>query len=49
MIYDITTPQYQQFLRSCGRRREDYVKGSSTGFSGNKQTTKPAGAASTGL
>ncbi|CCW63297.1 unnamed protein product [Phytomonas sp. EM1] len=47
MIYDTNSTQYQQFLKSSGRRRDDYgkVKGSII----SKQTAKPAGAASTGL
>lgn len=47
MIYDVNSPQYQQFLRSSGRRRDDYGKAKSAIV--NKQTSKPAGAASTGL
>ncbi|CAJ1047371.1 putative Mechanosensitive ion channel [Leishmania shawi] len=47
MIYDTNSAQYQQFLRSSGRRRDDYGK-SKTAIV-NKQTAKPAGAASTGL
>lgn len=47
MIYDTNSPQYQQFLRSSGRRRDDYAK--SKGPITNKQLSKPAGAASTGL
>ncbi|KAH9578111.1 hypothetical protein LSM04_005208 [Trypanosoma melophagium] len=49
MIYDVNSPQYQQFLRSSGRRREDYTKAARPVFTGNKQISKPAGAASTGL
>ncbi|CCW69994.1 unnamed protein product [Phytomonas sp. Hart1] len=47
MIYDTSSPQFQQFLKSSGRRRDDYgkVKGAII----NKQTSKPAGASSTGL
>ena len=48
MIYDVTSPQYQQFLRSSGRRREDYGQRKDAGTT-NKHTAKPAGAASTGL
>eukprot|EP00331_Platyophrya_macrostoma_P002669 CAMPEP_0176424226 /NCGR_PEP_ID=MMETSP0127-20121128/10722_1 /TAXON_ID=938130 /ORGANISM="Platyophrya macrostoma, Strain WH" /LENGTH=48 /DNA_ID= /DNA_START= /DNA_END= /DNA_ORIENTATION= len=48
MIYDVSSPQFQQFLRSSGRRREDYAErkaaGGAKGF-----VAKPAGAASTGL
>jgi hypothetical protein len=48
MIYDVNSAQYQQFLRSSGRKREDFndKKG---GAAINKGTAKPAGAASTGL
>ena len=48
MIYDVNSPQFQQFLRSSGRRKEGYEKTSSL-KAANKQTSKPAGAASTGL
>lgn len=48
MIYDTNSPQYQQFLRSSGRRRDDYGKQKSV-MMNKKQTMKPAGAASTGL
>jgi hypothetical protein len=48
MIYDVNSPQFQQFLRSSGRRREDYKQHQSSGAS--KQIAhKPGGAASTGL
>ncbi|KPI90566.1 hypothetical protein ABL78_0326 [Leptomonas seymouri] len=47
MIYDTNSAQYQQFLRSSGRRRDDYSKAKTAIV--NKQTAKPAGAASTGL
>lgn len=47
MIYDTNTAQFQQFLRSSGRRRDDYGKSKSAIV--NKQTAKPSGAASTGL
>jgi hypothetical protein len=47
MIYDTNSAQYQQFLRSSGRRRDDYGKAKTAIVS--KQTSKPAGAASTGL
>lgn len=47
MIYDTNSAQYQQFLRSSGRRRDDYAKAKTAIVS--KQMSKPAGAASTGL
>lgn len=47
MIYDTNSAQYQQFLRSSGRRRDDYGKSKTAIVS--KQSSKPAGAASTGL
>lgn len=47
MIYDTNSAQFQQFLRSSGRRRDDYGKSKTAIVS--KQTSKPAGAASTGL
>lgn len=47
MIYDTSSPQFQQFLKSSGRRRDDYAKVRSAAI--NKKTAKPAGAASTGL
>ena len=49
MIYDVTSPQFQQFLRSSGRRREDYGEHKSAGGAGKGAVSKPAGAASTGL
>eukprot|EP00796_Vickermania_ingenoplastis_P006727 gene6727-4822_t len=48
MIYDVNSPAYQQFLRSSGRRRDDYGRVSKN-VAINKKTSKPAGAASTGL
>lgn len=48
MIYDVTSPTFQQFLRSSGRRREDY-QGKAQGASGKAPVAKPSGAASTGL
>lgn len=47
MIYDVNSPAYQQFLKSSGRRRDDYARVKSAAI--NKKTSKPAGAASTGL
>ncbi len=48
MIYDTSSPQFQQFLRSSGRRREDYD--ARKGAAGGKApVAKPAGASSTGL
>ena len=48
MIYDVNSPQYQQFLRSSGRKRDDFSKKKSSG-TGTQQVHKPGGAASTGL
>lgn len=48
MIYDVNSPAYQQFLKSSGRRHEDFVRGAKAPTI-NKKTSKPAGAASTGL
>lgn len=47
MIYDTNSVQYQQFLRSSGRRRDDYGRTKTAIVS--KQNAKPGGAASTGL
>ena len=50
MIYDVNSPQFQQFLRSSGRRKEGFARGAGNqAAQGNKQVAKPAGAASTGL
>lgn len=49
MIYDVSSPQFQQFLRSSGRRREDYGDRRNGGAAGKAFTVKPSGAASTGL
>ena len=49
MIYDVTSAQYQQFLRSSGRRREDYNERRAMGAGAKNFISKPAGAASTGL
>ena len=47
MIYDVSSPQFQQFLRTA-RRREDYAKAKAQGT--NKTLiSKPGGASSTGL
>lgn len=48
MIYDVSSPQYQQFLRSSGRRREDYNERRAAASAKNF-VSKPGGAASTGL
>jgi hypothetical protein len=48
MIYDVTTPQFQQFLRSTARRQE--AQGPKKGGAGGKAIAhKAGGAASTGL
>jgi hypothetical protein len=48
MIYDVSSPQFQQFLRSSGRKREDYGE-RKAGGGAKAFVTKPSGAASTGL
>lgn len=47
MIYDVSSKQFQQFLKSSGRRRDGFAP--SKMQSGKAQTSRPAGAASTGL
>lgn len=48
MIYDVNSPQFQQFLRAAAKRQTDPQ--SKKGKAGGKSMThKPAGAASTGL
>lgn len=47
MIYDVSSKQFQQFLKSSGRRREGFAPSKMSG--GKTQTQRPAGAASTGL
>lgn len=47
MIYDVNSPQFQQFLRAHARRRDDVQRGGAKG--GKIMTHKPAGASSTGL
>jgi hypothetical protein len=50
MIYDVNSPQFQQFLRSSGRRKEGFEKGANRNTAiSMKGNAKPAGAASTGL
>ena len=49
MIYDVTSPAYQQFLRRSGRKREDFGKKSAGPAIAKGAVAKPAGAASTGL
>ena len=48
MIYDVSSPQFQQYLRSSGRRREGFNKGAGM-KEASKAIARPAGAASTGL
>ncbi|CUG87123.1 Hypothetical protein, putative [Bodo saltans] len=48
MIYDVSSPQFQQFLRSSGRKREDYGE-RKAGGGAKTFVSKPSGAASTGL
>ena len=49
MIYDVNSPAYQQFLRSSGRKKEDFKKKGGTKMVSKTGAAKPAGAASTGL
>jgi hypothetical protein len=50
MIYDVNSPQFQQFMRATTRRREDLPRrGAAPGKGGKAATGKPGGAASTGL
>lgn len=48
MIYDVNSPQFQQFLRSSGRRREDF-QDKKKGREAVKEAVKPGGGTSTGL
>lgn len=48
MIYDVSSPQFQQFLRTSNRRT-DAPKGNKSSGGGKVKVSKPAGAASTGL
>ena len=49
MIYDVNSPQFQQFLRTAGRRRDDFKAKGPKGPAGHQIAHKPGGAASTGL
>ena len=47
MIYDVASPQFQQFLKAARRREDVQAKKGAKG--GKSMAHKPAGAASTGL
>lgn len=50
MIYDVNSPQFQQFLRATTRRREELARRVNAAAGGGKsKVSKPSGAASTGL
>lgn len=49
MIYDVNSPQFQQFLRSSGRRKEGFDRSGQKAATKGAAIAKPAGAASTGL
>lgn len=48
MIYDVNSPQYQQFLRAANRRRDDFKQKQAKGNT-VQIAHRPGGAASTGL
>ena len=49
MIYDVASPQFQQFLTKNRKAENNIVKAKTQANKGKQKMHKPAGAASTGL
>ena len=49
MIYDVSSPQFRQFLRATAHRRENEAPRNRNAGSSKSRVSKPSGASSTGL